>query len=198
MSRRALLLMAITLAVMAAGSFYLRVLARRIFQSPQQGEETVRTQLSEAALQTETSPQQTVTLYFPSYSEGKLVAETRTMAWATSDTDRIRQVMLALIEGSNPGKNRALPPTTAIRAVFLTSDGTAYLDLSSDGLADFTPGIETETLAVYSIVASLAGTIPSVKRVKFLIQGQEAESLSGHADLSGLFVPDPSKMTLAL
>jgi hypothetical protein len=32
--------------------------------------------------------------------------------------------------------------------------------------------------------------IPSVKRVKFLIQGQEVETLDGHVDLTEAFVPD--------
>jgi len=59
-------------------------------------------------------------------------------------------------------------------------------------LARLTPGIENETLTVYSIVNSLAANIPSVKKVKILIQGQEVETLDGHADLSGYFVPDPA------
>ncbi len=196
MSRRAIVLMVTTLAILATGSFYLRVLARRIFESPQHGEAAARTRLREAALQPVTSANQTATLYFPSYSEGKVVAESRPIAWAASDTDRVRQVMLALIEGSRPGQNRTLPASTVVRAVFLSADGTAYIDLSNDGLADFAPGIETESLAVYSIVNSLASNIPSVKHVKFLIQGQEVDTLNGHADLSGVFVPAPSRLTL--
>ncbi len=45
---------------------------------------------------------------------------------------------------------------------------------------------------MYSVVNSLAVNIPSVKKVKILIQGQEVETLDGHADLSGYFVPDPA------
>jgi hypothetical protein len=71
-------------------------------------------------------------------------------------------------------------------------EGTAYVDLSSDLLSGVYPGIEAESLAVYSIVNSITVNIPSVKRVKILIQGQEVETLEGHADLTDAIVPDPS------
>jgi spore germination protein GerM len=196
MSRRALLLMLVLLVVLAGSALYLRVLARRISFQPslQRGEEVARTQLSEAALQSPTGPQQLATLYFPSYGQGLLREEKRPMAWAETDTDKIRQVLLALMEGSHQGYSRALPPSTAIRAVFLTSDGTAYLDFASQMLADLRPGILTECLVVYAVVNSLAANIPAVKKVKILVDGQEADTLDGHADLSDVFVPDPARI----
>jgi hypothetical protein len=36
-----------------------------------------------------------------------------------------------------------------------------------------------------------------VKKVKLLIQGQEVETLDGHADLTGAFVPDPTRIQTA-
>jgi hypothetical protein len=41
-------------------------------------------------------------------------------------------------------------------------------------------------------VNSITTNIPSVKRVKILIQGQEVETLEGHADLTDAIVPDPT------
>lgn len=195
MTRRAKMLMLIMLAILAAGAFYLHVLARRIFyEAPQHGEEGARTRLSEAALQSATGPTQTATLYFPAPDGTTLLAESRPMTWATGNPDRIRQVLLALIEGSHQGSNRALPPSTDLRAVFLTSQGAAYLDFSSEMLAGFTTGIGSESLTIYAIVNSLAANIPAVKKVKILVQGQEVETLSGHADLSDFFVPDPGRV----
>ena len=83
-----------------------------------------------------------------------------------------------------------MPPSADVRAVFSTSEGTAYLDLSNSALTGFLPGIESETLAVYSIVNSVAANVPAVKKVKILVQGQEVETLDGHADLTGEFAPD--------
>jgi Sporulation and spore germination len=195
MSKRTWVLILVILPVLVVGSFYLVVLVRRIFfQAPQPAEQTVRTRLTQAALGSPTGTNQFVTLYFPAPDEDKLRAESRPLTFATADPDRIRQVLLALIEGSTQGGGRSLPASADVRAVFLTSDGTAYLDFSSAMLADFTPGIESETLAVYSIVDSLAVNVPAVKRVKILIQGQEADTLDGHADLTGYFAPDFSRV----
>jgi len=133
-----------------------------------------------------------VTLYFLSLDTKQLVAENRQIAWANADSDRIRQLLLALIQGSNAGHRPALSPSTEIRAVFLTSEGTAYVDFSKDLLSKITPGIACETLTVYSIVNSLTSNIPAVKRVKLLIEGKEVETLDGHTDLTDSYVADPA------
>ncbi len=198
MSRRAKIVMLIVLGVVAAGLFYLRVLERRIFvETPLRVEQEARTTLGEVALQSPGSSTQTVVLYFPSYDQGNLAAEVRRMSWAPDDVDRIREILLALIEGSQQGHNRALSASASVRAVFLTRDGAAYVDFSSEALSDFAPGIESETLAVYSIVDSLAANVPAVKQVKITVQGQEVDTLDGHADLTDYFVPDPSRIAKA-
>lgn len=195
MTTRAKVLMVAALAALLAGFLYLQVLTRRVrSERGERGEEAARAKLNEAALQSQQGPTQSAILYFPSQDEGVLIAESRPMAWAQTDTDRIRQVLLALIEGSHQGQSRPLPPSTDIRAVFLTSDGTSYLDFSSQALALFPSGIESETLALYSIADSLAANVPSVKRVRILVQGQEVDSLNGHADVSGPIVPDPARI----
>jgi spore germination protein GerM len=199
MSRRAKIFMLILLAVLAIGVSYLHVLTRRVvFQlPPEQGEEVARTRLSEAALQSATRPHQMATLYFPSFEQGVLREEKRSVAWAEAETDRIRQVLLALIEGSHQGYSRSLPTSTEIRAVFLAPDGTAFLDFSNQAMPDINPGIASECLVVYSVVDSLAANIPAVKKVKILVQGQDVDTLNGHADLSDYFVPDPVRISLA-
>lgn len=194
MSRRAKILVIVVVGVLAAALLYLRVLANRIFfEDAQRLEQAARAQLSAAALESESGGKQLVTLYFPSPNQGKLVAEGRSMPIVASDNDRIRQIVLALIAGPTQEAGRALPPSADVRAVFLTSEGTAYLDLSSSALTGFLPGIESETLAVYSIVNSVAANVPAVKKVKILVQGQEVETLDGHADLTGEFAPDMAR-----
>ena len=187
------IVLGILLAGLAAGFIYLKVLTHRAkIETPQAGEESARSALRAAALQT-TGMNKTITLFFPSDDEGVLLPETRQIAWASNDTDRIHQVLLALIEGSYRGLRRPLSPATEIRAAFLMPDGTVYVDLSNNALSLFEPGIQSETLAIYSIVNSLAENMPEVKKVKLLIQGQEVETLNGHADLGGDYVPDPTR-----
>ena len=195
MSRRALILSVAVAIVLGVGTYYLMTLRRHIAPtraSAMRAEQTARTQLNEAALQQAGGPAQIITLYFPSYADGNLVAETRSLKLSSDNVKAIRQVLLALIEGSHQGHGSALSPSTTIRAVFLAPDGTAIIDLSQEALADFQPGIESESLAIYSIVDSLCANIPQAKEVKFLVQGQEVQTLDGHIDLTGSFAPEPS------
>jgi spore germination protein GerM len=198
MTLRAASLTALFLIFLGAGLLYLRLLARRVeLDVPAYREDVARTRLSEEALQSQSETTGLMTLYFPSHGRGQLVPEERQVAWAKTETDRIRQVLLALIEGSHEGHSRGLPAGTTIRGVFLARDGTAVLDLGGDPSSEFGPGISSESLAVYSVVNSLAANVPAVQRVVFMIQGQQVETLSGHVDLSDSFVPDPRRIAMA-
>lgn len=200
MSRRALILTVAVAAILVAGIFYLISLRHRIAPSAAsalRSEQAARTKLNEEALQPVGGQTQIITLYFPSYADGNLVAETRSLKVSSDNIKAIRQVLLALIEGSHQGHGTALSPSTTIRAVFLAPGGTAIVDLSQEALADFQPGIESESLAIYSIVDSLCANIPAVKQVRFLIQGQEVQTLDGHIDLTGSFAPEPSLIAQA-
>ena len=193
MSLRAKILWLALLVVLAGGLFYLRSLAKHIFfETPSHSDESAKARLNEAVLQSGGGPKEIAVLYFPSLSARMLVAESRPIKWAPAEADRVRQVLLALAEGPSQHLGHPLAAATTVRAVFLTMEGTAYVDLSSDMLTSVYPGIEAESLAVYSIVNSITANIPSVKRVKILIQGQEVETLEGHADLTEAVVPDPS------
>ena len=195
MTRRAKIFFFVLLVGLGAGGFYLRSLARRVFVEPTpHTEEAARAKLNQFALQPNNGTTQFATLYFPALNEGKILPESRSLTWAQADADRVRQIVLALAEGSHQGYGRVLPASATVRAVFLTADGTAYLDLSADVLTDFEPGIQSETLAIYSIVNSLTINIPAVKQVQFLIQGQQVETLDGHADLTAAFLPDPARV----
>src|SRR5512146_1755990 len=157
MSRRALILTLAVAVVLGLGICYLMTLRRHIApnaESASRSEQTARTQLNEEALQQSAGQTQVITLYFPSYAEGNLLPETRSLKLSSDNIKAIRQVLLALIEGSHQGHGTALSPSTTIRAVFLTVDGTAIVDLSQEALSGFQPGIESESLAIYSIVDS--------------------------------------------
>lgn len=191
MSRRTKIMLLVTVPVLIIGSLYLRSLVRWAFFERRHPPDTVaRAQLDQAALQASAGPTERVTLYFPSYAEGKLRGESRPLAMATDPADRVRQIVLALIEGPKQGAGSALSASAEVRGVFLTPDGTVYLDLSKGAAGDFNPGIQSETLAVYSVVDSLAANLPEVKRVQFLVQGQEVDTLDGHVDLTAPFTPD--------
>ena len=192
MSKRTIILLVIVAPVLVISLLYLRVLVHRLFfEKPLSVGPAVRTQLRQAAFKAEIGATRTATLYFPSYNDATLVPEQRQIVAAKTPVGQIRQILAALIEGSHAGSNPSLPPATTVRAVFLTEDGTAFVDFSKDVTTNFQAGIESETLAVYSIVSSLTANVPSVRKVRILIQGQEADTLDGHVDLTSDFVPDP-------
>src|SRR5271157_3801767 len=104
MSLRAKLLWVALLVIFAGGLFYLRSLAKRIFfDLPLHSEESAKARLNEVALQSAAGPNVNAVLYFPSLSDRRLVPENRPIKWAKSEDDQVRQVLLALAEGSHQG-----------------------------------------------------------------------------------------------
>lgn len=77
----------------------------------------------------------------------------------------------------------AVPPGTALRAVFITEQGEAYVDLSGEASSAHPGGTLNELLTVYTIVNALTANLPAVSGVQILIAGKEVNTLAGHVDL---------------
>lgn len=59
----------------------------------------------------------------------------------------------------------------------------AVVNLAGAFASSHPSGIETESLTVLSICATLHANLPRVTEVRFLVDGQPRETLAGHADL---------------
>lgn len=103
------------------------------------------------------------------------------------DQNRAKQILLKLIEGSKNNLGRTISQQTVLRELFLTPDGTAYVDFSGDLQREHPGGTECELDTIYAVVNSLTVNIPSIKRIRFLIDDGEVETLMGHTDLSQTF-----------
>src|SRR5437764_12577939 len=109
MSRLAKIAALAVFVIVAAGFFYLRALARRIFvETPVRVEQEARARLSEVVLQSQTGSRKAVRLYFPSYGDGMLAGEVRQIAWPAEDSQRIREILLDLTEVSRQGHDPPL------------------------------------------------------------------------------------------
>lgn len=64
----------------------------------------------------------------------------------------------------------------------------AVVDLTSAFVASHPSGIEAETLTVLSICATLHANLPRVTQVRFLVEGQQRDTLAGHADLTRTYL----------
>lgn len=132
-----------------------------------------------------------VTLFFLSENDNLLHPEEREIQ-ASSLNQEAGEVVTELIKGPRSGLLSTLPENTRLRQVFVTSDGTAYVDLSRQILEASYYGSSGEMAAVYSIVNSLTYNFKNIKRVSLLVEGNERETLGGHIDLSRPFNPDYS------
>lgn len=64
----------------------------------------------------------------------------------------------------------------------------AVINLKGSFAASHPSGLETETLTVLSICGTLHANLPRVTEVRFLVDGQQRESLAGHADLTRTYL----------
>ena len=64
----------------------------------------------------------------------------------------------------------------------------AVVNLTGAFAAGHPSGLETETLTVLSISATLNANLPHVTQVRFLVDGQPRATLAGHADLTRTYL----------
>jgi hypothetical protein len=64
----------------------------------------------------------------------------------------------------------------------------AVVNLTAGFVATHPSGLETETLTLLSICATLHANLPRVTQVRFLVDGQQRATLAGHADLTRTFL----------
>jgi spore germination protein GerM len=138
----------------------------------------------------EPARRKTVSLFFLSEDDDLLHGEPREIAAGPSDAAEAERTMAELIKGSEKNLISALPSETRVRQVFVTKDGTAYVDFGREIMEKFSYGSSSELAAVYSVVDTLAFNFKSIKKVAILVEGAERETLGGHIDLTRPFLPD--------
>lgn len=74
-----------------------------------------------------------------------------------------------------------------IKDVYLVSDDTLVVDTTAEFADGHPSGILLEELTLTSLIETLAANVPGVSKVKFLVNGQERETLAGHADLTSFY-----------
>jgi hypothetical protein len=131
-----------------------------------------------------------VKLFFEDPQGGGLVLEERGVSYQASLSRQLQVVVEELLRGSQSGSLSPWAGDARVLEVFVTARGVAYVDLSKEVVATHLPGTRAELLAVYSLVNSIALNFPAIQRVQILIDGQSAETLAGHVDLSRPLAPD--------
>ena len=75
------------------------------------------------------------------------------------------------------------PAGTALRAVYLTPTGDAFVDLNREVTREHGGGSLDELFTVYALVNALTTNMPEISAVQILIEGREVDTLAGHIDL---------------
>src|SRR5437667_1471511 len=129
-----------------------------------------------------TDPPMAVKIFFPAVSgDSLLVAEDQTIFKSAEIANRARQILQKLQEG--PGHDTMvapLPKATKVQDIFISEQGTAFIDFSDTMATAHPGGALNELSTIYSIVNSLTSNLPEITQVKILIGGVEKETLSGH------------------
>ena len=134
-----------------------------------------------------------VLLFFQEADSEYLGPERRKIFLTTSTADQAKQIVVELINGPQEGGLLpTLPPQARLRGLYLDRSGTAYVDLSSE-VSDLHPGgSDGEIATIYSLVDSLVYNLPEIKRVHFLVNGEERDTLKSHLDLRRNYQKDLS------
>jgi len=144
----------------------------------------------EPGWQPETVELKKVKLFFLSEADRLFHPEEREIVSSPTPEREAARVVEELIKGSRQGLISPLPAEARVRQVYLTKEGTAYVDFSREFSERLPSGSSAEIDTVYCLVNSLAYNFKSVKKVFILVNGDEKETLSGHIGLTKAFLPD--------
>ena len=123
------------------------------------------------------------TLFYVSNDGERLVGIEHEVAVAEIAAERIRHVLEAQFQPVDPPLVSAVPAGTALRALYMTDRGDAFVDVSRDISSGHSGGSLDELLTIYTIVNAVTVNVPDVRAVQILIEGREADTLAGHVDL---------------
>jgi len=177
-------------AVIGAG-LYFPALRRQVNKAKEITEKTAeqaRRELLPVTPPSTGDPKVKVKMFWGSRSrEGELNPVLVELPLSSDPVLRSKQVLNTLLAGPVDAESRTLPPDAALLAFYVLPDGTAIADFSEELRTSIPSGIESEQVAVESIVHTLEANIPQVLRLKILIHGQEVDTLAGHLDLTQTF-----------
>ncbi len=129
------------------------------------------------------------TLYFGNEQSNGLLGESRKISSALIPEEMAKALLNALICGSSAAGIRTMPKQTKVISVRIEQNGLLTVNFGPE-LLRFHPGGSTaEFITVYSIVNTLAENIKEVRMVQLLIDGNTAETLAGHIDISRPIYP---------
>jgi len=202
MSRALKITLALLVVGVAVGAIYLRGLHQRVLRLArvERTEQQAHREVTQPPIATPSDVKVKAKIFWASKTQPGAVEPVEVELPLSADpVQRARQVINALIATPPSADQRVLPADVTLLEFYLLADGTAIADFSG-ALAATTPsGILSEQAAVEAIARTLEANVENIRRLKILINGQEAETLAGHVDLTDFFElrPAPSPRAAA-
>ena len=112
-----------------------------------------------------------------------LTAVDADVPYGATPAEQARALVEAQLQAAPAPLAQAIAEGTRVRQIFVAEDGTAFVDLSKEAVANHRGGSLDELFAVYAIVNAVTVNLPAIKSVQILIDGQEVDTLAGHVDL---------------
>ena len=133
-------------------------------------------------------PSEQVTLFVAHDNDGSLRAESAQIPMPSGRQQRAEELLRALLslylDKSSP---HILGAGAEVRAVFLVDPGVAVIDLNSAFADKHRSGVLVEELTITSLIHTISANTPGIQKVKILVDGNERDTLAGHADLSSFY-----------
>jgi Sporulation and spore germination len=123
------------------------------------------------------------------YDDDQALRWRETVAFMPADRGlRAREAMRAVLaQYSQTPSPHPVGRGADIKEVYLVTDDTLVVDTTAEFADGHPSGILLEELTLTSLIETLAANVPGVNKVKFLVNGQERETLAGHADLMSFY-----------
>lgn len=123
------------------------------------------------------------TLFHVSDDGMRLVGSPVRLARRANPTAQARAILEAQLAPPPARLLSPIPAGTVLRAVYLTEDGDAFVDLSAEVVLGHVGGSREELFTVYAVVNALTLNLAAVDAVQILVDGVEVDTLVGHVDL---------------
>jgi len=177
---------AIAAALLLIAVLALGIYAMRLKRSAEQAQRHVTD--AQAVVPPVAGTQEQVPVLVAYDDEGMLRGSTISVRMPSDRTERAREAVQALLDFySNGASPHSLPQGAEVKAVYLVGDDLAVLDMNSVFADGHRSGILVEELTIASIAHTLAANVPGTKRVKFLVEGKDRDTLAGHVDLKDYY-----------
>lgn len=127
--------------------------------------------------------------YFALGRDGRLHPQTFELPPGSATRGEAEAVVRRVVADSG-----TFPSGVEVLDVFVSGRGVAVVNFTNALLLGHSGGLLAEELTVYSLSHSLVENFPAVAEVRFLVEGQEPDTLAGHLDLRSGFGRAPARL----